>query len=187
MKTVKISQSLWRVMYDYMTSIRNGGFVARKACVCVCVSVYTLTVLAHQLVELVQCLWMFRWVAHWVLLWTGLALLGMWGRSLAAVAAHKRWQNGGVVHPPVQPPQQSPHALRRHGRVPAIASVPFWASPPDGQRAHLQLLPASAARISVHVLGGHGDGVLPPIAEPAVLVVLQQVVDGPQPQCVTRA
>lgn len=145
----------------------------------------SLTVLGNQLVELVQRFGMFRWVALRVLLWTGLALLGMWGWSLAAVAAHKRWQNGGVVHPSVEPPQQSRHALRR--RVPAVASVPFCAPPPGGQRAHLQLRSTSAA--PVHVLGGPGDGVLPPVAEPAVLVlvVLQQVVDGPQPQCVTRA
>lgn len=125
---------------------------------------------------------MFR-LAHWVLLWTGLALLGMWGRSLAAVAAHERWQNGGVVHPPVQSPQQCPHTLR----VLAVAPVPVCASPPDGQRPHLQLLPSSDA--PVPLLGGHGDGVLTSVAESAVLVlmVLQEVVDGPQPQCVTRA
>lgn len=130
---------------------------------------------------------MVRRVADWVLLWTGLALLGMWGRSLAAVAAHKRWQDGGVVHPPVQPPQQSPHSLCCHGRVPAIASVPICASSPSRQRTHLHLLPSSEA--PVDILGGHGNGVLSPVAEPAVLVlmVLQQVVDRPQPQCVTWA
>lgn len=67
---------------------------------------HRLTVLPHELVEPVQSLRVFRRRMIWrMLLWTRAALLWMRGRRLAAVAAHKRGQDGGIVHAPVQPPQ----------------------------------------------------------------------------------
>lgn len=119
----------------------------------------------------------------------------MGGRRLAAVAAHKRRQDGGVVHAPVEPPQKRPHALRGGaGRVvaAAAAAVPVSAPSPQMKRLHLHLLPSSPVMpvVSVGVLGGrHAQGVLPAVAEATVLVlvVLQEVVDGPQPQGVSRA
>lgn len=165
--------------------------------VCVCAQcVRPLTVLSHELVELVQRLCVFRcWVVWWVLLWTGPTLLGVGGRRLTAVAAHKRRQNGWIVHPPIQSPEQCPHALGDNGRVAvtaaaATAAISVCTSSPRRKRLHLQLLPSSNPSFSVHMLGGcHADGVLPPIAEATVLVlmVLQKVMDRPQPQCATRA
>lgn len=145
--------------------------------------------LSHELVELVERLCVLR-VVRRVLLGAGRTLLGMGGRRLAAVAAHKRGQNGGVVHAAVQPPEQRPHALAHGGRVPALAAaaIPVRAPPPDGKRLHLQLLP-SPSPFPVHVLGGcQADGVLPAVAEATVLVlvVLQEVVDRPQPQRAAR-
>lgn len=156
---------------------------------CVCVQcVHPLTVLSHELVELVQCLCVFRrWVVWWVLLWTGPALLGVRRRRLTAVAAHERWQDGWIVHAPVQPPEQCPHAMGDDGWVAAAATsavISICASSPDGKRLHLQLLPSSNSPLSVHVFGGsHADGVLAPVAEATVLVlmVLQKVMNGPQP------
>lgn len=161
-----------------------------KKCVCVCAQcVCPLTVLSHELVELVQCLCVFTcWVVWWVPLWTGPTLLGVGGRRLTAVAAHKRRQNGRIVHPPVQSPEQRPHSLGDDGQVAAAISV--CTSSPDRKRLHLQLLPSFNPSLSVHVLGGrHADGVLPPVAEATVLVlmVLQEVMDRSQPQCATWA
>lgn len=155
---------------------------------CVC----SLTVLSHELVELVECLRVFRcWVVWRVLLWTGFRLLGVGGRRLTAVAAHKGRQNGRVVHSPVQSPKQCPHALDYSRRVSAFATaISISASSTDRKRLHLQLLPRAKPPFSVHVFGsGHADGVLPPIAEATmlVLVVLQEVVDRSQPQRVAWA
>ncbi len=159
--------------------------------VCVCAQrVCPLTVLSHELVELVQRLCVFRcWVVWWVPLWTGPTLLGVGGRRLTAVAAHKRRQNGGIVHPSIQSPKQCPHALGDNRRV-ATAAISVCTSSPHRKRLHLQLLHFSNPSFTVYVLGGcHADGVLPPVAEATVLVlmVLQKVVDRPQPQCATRA
>lgn len=154
----------------------------------VCVS--SLTVLSHELVELVQCLCVFRcWVVWGVLLWTGTTLLGVRGRRLTTVAAHKRRQNGRIVHPPVQSPEQCPHALGETRRMAAATAAISISTPsPYRKRLHLQLLPSSYPSFSVHVFGGfHADGVLPSVAEAAVLVlmVLQKVMDRSQPQCTT--
>lgn len=93
---------------------------------------WPLTVLSHELVELVQRLCVFRrWVVWWMLLRTGPALLGVGGRRLAAVAAHERRQNRRVVHPPVQSPEQRPHALGDDGWAAAASAIPVCASPPD--------------------------------------------------------
>ena len=140
--------------------------------------------LSHELVELVQRLRVFRRrVICRVLLWARPALLGVGRRRLAAVAAHEGRQDGGVVHPPVQPAEQHPHARADHSRVATAAAVIFiCTSSPHRKRLHLQLLPSSR---SVRVLSGpHADGVLPTVAEATVLVlmVLQQVMDRPQPQ-----
>ena len=142
--------------------------------------------LSHELVELVQRLRVFRRrVICRVLLWARPALLGVGRRRLAAVAAHEGRQDGGVVHPPVQPAEQHPHARADHSRVgtaTAAAVVFICTSSPHRKRLHLQLLPSSP---SVRVLSGsHADGVLPTVAEATVLVlmVLQQVMDRPQPQ-----
>lgn len=68
--------------------------------------------LSHELVEFIQSLRVLRrWVVWRVLLRTGPALLRVRWWRLTAVAAHKRRQDGGIVHPPIQPPQQRPHAL----------------------------------------------------------------------------
>ncbi|TNN37168.1 hypothetical protein EYF80_052671 [Liparis tanakae] len=110
-----------------------------------------------------------------VVVWVWLrppALLGVRRRRLAAVAAHEGGQDGGVVHAAVQPAQQRPHAaLGVAGHVAAAAA--------HGERLHLQSLPRWP-RLPVR----HADGVLPPVAEATVLVlvVLQQVVDRPQPR-----
>lgn len=167
-------------------------FYSLVCTVCVCaVYVCPLTVLSHELVELVQRLCVFRcWVVWWVLLWTGPTLLGVGGRRLTAVTAHKRRQNGRIVHPPIQSPEQCPHALSGNGRVATAATISVCTSSPHRKRLHLQLLPSFNPSFSVHVLGGcHVDGVLPPIAEATVLVlmVLQKVMDRPQPQRATRA
>lgn len=152
-----------------------------------------LTVLSHELVELVQRLCVFGcWVVGCTMLRTGLTLLGVGGRRLAAVAAHKRRQNGGVVHPAVQSPKQNAHALGYNGRVPALAAASSICAPPaDRKRLHLQLLPSSYdPSLSVHVLGGRrADGMLPAVAEATVLVlmVLQEVMDRSQPQGTVRA
>lgn len=126
-----------------------------------------------------------------MLLWTGFTLLGVGGWRLTAVAAHKGWQNGRVVHSPVQAPKQCPHALGYSGRVSAFTTaIPIGASSTDRKRLHLQLLPCSKPPFSVHVFGsGHANGVLPPVTEATmlVLVVLQEVVDRSQPQRVAWA
>lgn len=126
-----------------------------------------------------------------MLLWTGFTLLGVGGRRLTAVAAHKGRQNGRVVHSPIQSPKQRPHALGHSRRVSAFATaISIGASSTDRKRLHLQLLPASEPPFSVRVFGGgHVDGVLPPVAEATVLVlvVLQEVVDRSQPQRVAWA
>lgn len=119
-----------------------------------------------------------------MLLRTGPALLGVGGRRLTAVAAHERRQNSRIVHAPIQSPEQRPHPLGDDRG--AAAAVSVCASSPDRKRLHLQLLPS----LSVCVLGGcHADGVLPPVAEATVLVlmVLQEVVDRSQPQSATWA
>lgn len=142
--------------------------------------------LSHELVEFVQCLCVFRcWVVWWVLLWTVPTLLGVGGRRLTAVAAHKRRQNCWVVHPAIQTPEQCPHALGNSGRA-AAAAISICTFSPDRKGLHLQLLPS----FTVSVFGGcYADGVLAPIAEATVLVlmVLQEVMDRSQPQCATRA
>lgn len=149
-----------------------------------------LTVLSHELVELVQCLCVFRrWVVWWMLLWTAPALLGVGGRRLTAVAAHKRRQNGWIVHPPIQSPEQCPHALVDNRGTVATA-ISICTSSPDRKRLHLQLLHSFDTSLFVRVLSGrHARGVLPPVAEATVLVlmVLQKIMDRSQPQCATRA
>lgn len=106
--------------------------------------------------------------------------MGRW--SLTAVAAHERRQNSRVVHSAVQPPEQRPHAVGDDGGIPAAVC----ASSGHGERLHLELLPAFSIRV---LTGRYADGVLPAVAEATVLVlmVLEEVVDGSQPHCATRA
>lgn len=90
-----------------------------------------LTVLSHELVELVQCLCVFgRRVVWWMPIWTAPAVLGVGGWCLAAIAAHKRWQNGRVVHPPIQSPEQCPHALGDNRWIAAAAAISVCTSSP---------------------------------------------------------
>lgn len=149
--------------------------------------------LSHELVELIQCLRVLgRRVVGRVLLRAGPALLGVRWWRLTAVAAHERRQDGGIVHPAIQPPQQRPHALGYNRWVAtasaattAVAVGAIRASSPRGERPHLELLASVGASLAVCLLGGaRADGVLPPVAEATVLVlmVLQEVMDRPQPQ-----
>lgn len=148
---------------------------------------FFLTVLPHELVKLVQRLGVLRRrVVHWVLLRTHMLRVGRW--CFTAVAAHKRWQNGGIIHAPIQSPEQCSHSLRDDGRILAAASV--CTSPRNRKGLHLQHFHSFSVAFLVHVLSNCSvHCVLPTVAEVTVLVlmVLQEVMNWPQPQCSARS
>lgn len=147
-------------------------FCSKTNSVC---GLFCLTVLSHELVKLGQHLSVFR---RWLtLLRTEPTLLWVRGWRLTAVAAHEGWKNSRIVHAPIQSPKQRPNSLCDNVWV--VAAISICSFFPG---LHLQLLPCS---LFVHVLiGRHADCVLPAVAEVTVLMlmVLQEVVDRPQPQ-----
>lgn len=140
-----------------------------------------LTVLSHELVELVEGLsGLGPWLVRVVLLWTTRV---RW-RALTPVTAHERGQDGWIVHSPVQSSQQCPHSRGHNSRV---AAPTVCVSSPYRKWLHLQLLPGLQAPFALCVLGAvHFGRVLATVAEATVLVLmsLEKAVNRSQPQSV---